>query len=139
MKQAWRQMWFGGVIRWGPALALMGTIFWFSNQSQLFVFPESWLDLVAKKLAHATGYFLLALAYRWGLECQGPGGRRRALLAWGLAVLYALSDEWHQTFVPGRNGNLLDVAVDSLGATAALFAWPLLVTRLGLSPRRWGC
>ncbi len=127
------------LIRWGPALGLMAGIFWFSHQSQLFVFPESWLDLAVKKLGHATGYFLLAMAYRWGLACQRPGGRRQALLAWGMALLYALSDEWHQTFVPGRNGNLVDVAVDGLGASLVFLAWPWLVARLGLSPRRWGC
>jgi VanZ family protein len=39
--------------------------------------------------------------------------------AWGIAVLYAISDEYHQTFVTGRHGSWVDVAIDSMGA--ALF------------------
>jgi len=42
------------------------------------------------------------------------------LLSAGLAVAYALSDEYHQTFVPGRNGNLFDVMIDGVGACAAM-------------------
>jgi len=45
-------------------------------------------------------------------------------LAWVLTVLYAMSDEFHQTFVPGRNGNALDVLIDaSAAALAALALW----------------
>ena len=46
------------------------------------------------------------------------------VLAWVLTVLYAVSDEYHQTFVPGRNGNALDVLIDASGAAlAALALW----------------
>jgi VanZ family protein len=41
---------------------------------------------------------------------------RVALVAWLLAVLYGLSDEFHQSFVPGRHASLVDVAFDALGA-----------------------
>jgi len=47
-------------------------------------------------------------------------------MAWVLSALYAASDEFHQTFVPGRAGRLLDVVVDWLGAGLAL----LLAMRL---------
>lgn len=62
------------------------------------------------------GYALLALSFAWGL-----GGKpKTAWLALLLAVLYAISDEFHQTFVPGRNGTPVDVAIDSLGASLGL-------------------
>ena len=40
--------------------------------------------------------------------------------AFVLSLLYAISDELHQTFVPGRSGRLTDVGFDSLGALLAL-------------------
>jgi VanZ family protein len=47
-------------------------------------------------------------------------------LAFILTVLYAISDEWHQFYVPGRYSDVRDVMVDALGALAAL----LLAQRL---------
>lgn len=41
-------------------------------------------------------------------------------MAWGLSVLYALSDEYHQTFVPGRNGTFVDLLIDASGALVGL-------------------
>jgi len=50
-------------------------------------------------------------------------------ISFAFAVLFAISDEWHQTFVPGRDGCVQDVVIDSIGATvAALF---LLARRAG--------
>jgi VanZ family protein len=50
------------------------------------------------------------------------GGKRPYLWAILLTILYAVSDEYHQTFVPGRNGQLADVLIDSLGGLIALFS-----------------
>jgi VanZ family protein len=47
-------------------------------------------------------------------------GRRRAWLALLITILYAFSDEYHQTFVPGRHGQLQDVAIDMTGALLAM-------------------
>jgi VanZ family protein len=69
-------------------------------------------------MAHATGYALLALGYLHGL---GGASRRVYLLAWLLAFLYAASDEFHQSFVPGRNGTMIDVGIDAFGAGMGLW------------------
>ena len=45
--------------------------------------------------------------------------RRAALLAFLIASLYAVTDEYHQTFVEGRNGSPIDWAIDSAGAALA--------------------
>jgi VanZ family protein len=51
-------------------------------------------------------------------------GFRRPGWAWSLTVLYAASDEFHQTFVPGRHGWYGDLVVDATGALlAALALW----------------
>ena len=64
------------------------------------------------------GYALLALAYWRALEFKD----RRQWLAWILAVLYAATDEYHQSFVPGRHPAVFDVMVyDNLGAALSLW------------------
>jgi VanZ family protein len=44
------------------------------------------------------------------------------LLAFALALTYAILDEWHQSFVPNRQCSLLDIAQDAVGAAAAVAA-----------------
>ena len=95
------------------ALLWMAVIFWFSSQPKLFYLPESWMDVIFKKSAHAFAYGVL-----WTLWWLATG--RRALLALVLTVAYAISDEWHQTFVSGRHGQWFDVGVDTLGALLAM-------------------
>ena len=90
------------------ALVWMSVIFWFSNQSRLFYLPEDWLDFIFKKTSHAAAYGILWLL--WWLALP-----RRTWLAGLIAVLYALADEFHQTFVPGRHGQFMDVLIDTAG------------------------
>jgi hypothetical protein len=106
------------VLNWVPALAVMGVIFWFSAQSgeELPVF--SWADKIVKKSGHMLGYALLALSYWYALGLQS----NRCWLAWLLAVLYAMTDEYHQSFVPFRSPSVWDVLVfDNLGALLSLW------------------
>jgi VanZ family protein len=114
---------------WLPPLAWMGLIFFFSAQPDLPQAPGPWLDTVLKKTGHAMAYGVLAWLYLQVLGQHFGAGRSRAILrivSIGLAAVYALSDEYHQTWVPGRDGNLLDVAVDGLGACGAmLLHWRL--------------
>lgn len=76
-----------------------------------------WADGLVKKGGHLMGYALLAIAY-W----RGLGHRRDTwLFAWMLAVLYAVTDEVHQTFVAGRTASVWDVVIfDSFGALSSL-------------------
>lgn len=102
------------------ALAWMGGIFWLSAQPDLPHAPEPWLDVVLKKGAHAALFGVLALLYLGVLQGDGPPSLRDRWLAFGLTVLYALSDEFHQSFVPGRTPSLRDVLIDGAGAALAL-------------------
>ena len=103
-----------------PAMAWMGSIYALSAQPSLPKAPEPLTDLLLKKGAHMAGYAVLMalwwrvlthtqLAKRWGQ----PMG---LVVAWTVTVLYAVSDEVHQTFVPGRSGRALDVLIDACGA-----------------------
>ena len=76
---------------------------------------EAW-DYIVKKCAHAVVYGLLALSYLRML----PGTNYK--LAWLFAVIYAVTDEYHQSFVPGRNPSVIDILVfDNFGAMIGLF------------------
>lgn len=98
----------------------MGLIFFLSAQPDLPQAPGPWLDALLKKGGHALAYGVLAWLYRRALGSFWHTSTGLRLTSGGLAVLYALSDELHQTFVPGRSGNLLDVMVDGVGACGAM-------------------
>lgn len=95
-------------------LALMALIFYFSAQQQ--VGPE--LPAFTRVIAHFTEYAVLAALWAWALS---PAlGRRALYVAAAITLLYAISDELHQSYVPGRDSDPLDVLVDGLGIAAAL-------------------
>jgi VanZ family protein len=106
--------------RWLPLLAWMGLIFVLSAQPDLPQAPGPWLDTLLKKTGHAGAYGVLAWLYQRALRARFRGSTALRVVSVGLAVVYGLSDEYHQTFVPGRNGRLSDVAVDGVGACGAM-------------------
>ena len=110
--QSWRQ----GVGRWLPLLAWMAAIFFMSDQPKTSIPSFGVWNTLIKKGAHFLAYALLAL-----LALRGTGGGKRPYL-WALLItsLYAISDEYHQTFIPGRHGQLMDVLIDSAGGATAL-------------------
>ena len=107
-----------------PAVLWAALIFWLSSMTTLeSPLSQGW-DFLLRKFAHAAEYAILALLLFRGL----PASSRtiKTVIAFGLAVLYAGSDEIHQAFVPGRFGNGTDVLIDSWGALIALsfvLAW----------------
>lgn len=107
-------------LRWGPALVLMLIIFVVSAQPKTDIPQFGFWDLAVKKLAHLLGYGLLAVAMGRGVRGAAPFAWRQLVWALALTVIYALTDEYHQTFVAGRGGNLIDVGIDGLGATLGL-------------------
>jgi VanZ family protein len=117
---------------WAPPLALMAVIFFFSAQSDLNS-GLGVIDLIGRKAVHAAEYALLALLWWRALRTTRLGERRALGVAFAVAVAYAASDEWHQTFVPGRHGSPLDVAIDATGAALATLA---LRSRLRAPDRR---
>lgn len=73
------------------------------------------MALPVRKCAHATEYAVLGFLWYGLLASYGVSGRRRFFTAIIASVLYAATDEFHQLFVPGRSGQILDVLIDSLG------------------------
>jgi VanZ family protein len=107
--------------RWLLVASWMALIFFLSSQPQLPSPPDPWADLIFKKGAHFAVYAVLAVLFRRAL----PPSRWIWALSWVLTVLYAASDEWHQSFVPGRHPHITDVLIDLCGAAAGLliFWW----------------
>ena len=94
---------------WVPVVAWAAAIFALSSVPAL----DSGLgwDLLLRKAAHFTEYAVLGALLARAV---------RELPAFAFAVAYAVTDELHQMFVPGRAGTLLDVAVDAAGALTGI-------------------
>jgi VanZ family protein len=105
---------------WLPVLAWAALIFAFSSVPDLGTGLGGW-DLALRKLAHAAEYAVLG-----ALLVRATG---RSGLAFALGVLYAMSDEWHQTFVSGRMGSPVDVAIDAVGVAFGVFVWQTIRAR----------
>ena len=103
------------VYRFAPVFIWMGVIFGFSSIASIPGAQIIWWDFVIKKTAHMVVFgilfYLLVRADNWSRE------DKRYWLAFGLTFLYAVSDEWHQSFVPGRHARWYDVVFDLLGAS----------------------
>lgn len=73
-----------------------------------------------RKNAHFSVYLLLGIltinGFTLSYSDRSLAVKRKVLLSLLICILYAFSDELHQTFVPGREGQLLDVVIDSFGA-----------------------
>lgn len=126
-----RRYWF--LVVWGPPLVLMLLIFAFSAQPKpappagvgrvyfsgvMPIFTAYSWETLAKKGAHVIGYGLLAALIMRGYLIQGRAPREAARLAILIAISYALTDELHQAFVPGRHASMLDIGFDYVGAVS---------------------
>jgi hypothetical protein len=85
-------------------------------------------DFIIKKSFHFTEYFiLLLLTFRAFKNSLNLSLKNNYLLSLLFVILYAVSDEFHQTLVPTREGTLRDVIIDTLGGlAAAYYIWKLL-------------
>lgn len=90
-------------------------IFAFSAQQQLPSPNEFALNFIFKKIAHITVYFILYLLAYHAISFDEKRTKRASLLSFVTCLLYALSDEFHQSFIPGRTSNIRDVFYDAIG------------------------
>jgi len=99
---------------WLPVVLWAGVIFALSAIPSLGTGLGTW-DLILRKGAHMTEYAVLAFLLARALGREAP--------ALALGILYAASDEFHQSFVRGRHASPIDVAIDSVGLLLGLLAW----------------
>jgi VanZ family protein len=128
------------VLYWLPVILWMGFIFWMStdtfsseNTSSMlgkilpFLVPEispqaaELIHEFIRKTAHVTEYFILGLllfrAFRG--DSSASGTCRWPFLAFIVVVLFAVTDELHQSFVPTRGASYVDVGIDTAGGLLA--------------------
>ncbi len=119
--------------RWLSVLVYMAGIFYLSSLSRPTL-PIKMSD----KLAHVAEYALLSALV---LRAANGGFSRRAtlgavLLAFLLSSAYGASDEWHQSFVPGRVCSLGDLAADAAGSLLAALALAVATRRAATGDRK---
>lgn len=98
---------------WVPVALWAGLLFFLSSRSD----PGA-AGRIPDWLTHGAAYLLLAvlLARAVAGGVGRPLAARTALVVVLVATLYGVSDEWHQSFVPGRDSSAGDVAKDAGGA-----------------------
>jgi VanZ family protein len=135
---------------WFPVFLWASLIFFFStdvfssaNTAGAFepilqqIFPQLTPDYIEhihavfRKLGHFTEYFVFGGLLWRALHSQDVAGTRSRRLALSLAitVIYAVSDEWHQSFVPSRTANVIDVLIDTIGGLCGIWSFKLRKSR----------
>jgi len=87
------------------------------------------IDNVVREAAHFAEYFVLGVSLCLAMSSffMGDRGKYKWLILF--AIGYAISDEVHQYFVPGRCFQMLDIIIDSIGATAGILLWKMVYGR----------
>ena len=106
---------------WLPVLVWAGFIFYLSSIPDL----ESGLkqDFILRKIAHILEYAILTFLFLRALAKESLSVKKIAVFSLFFSLFYALSDEYHQTFVFGREGSLKDVGIDSIGVLLMSLVW----------------
>ncbi|MEP7167046.1 MAG: VanZ family protein [Candidatus Woesebacteria bacterium] len=97
---------------WGPVVLWCGLIFFLSSQPHLPGPEDKTWDFVLKKAGHLTVYFIL---FRLVYRAYGKQTKHRMLRTFLICIAYAASDEFHQSFVPGRTPMIRDIGIDIIG------------------------
>ena len=95
----------------------------------IFMQRAEMIHIFVRKAAHMTEYFLLALSLQLPLYFylkQKICFKKRIIIGFLFTVLIASADEFYQTTIPGRSGNITDICIDSTGALIAMIFLTLL-------------
>jgi VanZ family protein len=116
------------ILAWIPAIVWAGLIFAFSAQPNLRFVPDDGLDFLIRKAGHMVVFGILALLI-WRAVATTTALRRPLAWALVLVVLYAITDELHQSIVAGREASAGDVGIDAAGALVVLVATQIVQLR----------
>ena len=101
---------------WAALLVWMGAIFYLSNQPGLGFGLAPFWEFVLRKIAHMFEYGVLAFLFFRVFSLTDKNRNKNLFWAFVFSVLYALTDEYHQTFIYAREGTLRDVGFDIAGS-----------------------
>jgi len=94
--------------------------------------PIGFIEFFIRKAGHVSEYAVLALLWSLALLAKRIKAVIALLTSSIISVLYACTDEWHQTFVPDRTGHAIDVAIDAIGVAVAI-----IIVLVGIGVRKW--
>lgn len=107
---------------WIPVIVWAGVIFLFSTLVVVKSPEFNLVDFIVKKSAHFVEYAILALLlYRALINTTRLSKKKAGMLTVLFIVFYGISDEYHQSFTPGREPAIRDILIDSLGGATSLF------------------
>lgn len=137
-------------VHWLPVVIWMGLIFYLSHQPAeqsselssgvvemllrilLVVFPidgeSTYLHFLVRKAAHFFAYFMLSIFVMYAIRSLVTNLLKSTFLSLLICILYAISDEIHQLYIPGRSGEVRDVLIDSAGSLSGLILYFIIVT-----------
>ncbi len=111
-----------------PVIIWCSVIFSLSNRPTISTVDSYAIDFALKKLAHFIEYFILGvLVYR---------ATKNVWISIGFCIAYAVSDEFHQSFIPGREPRGRDVIIDSFGSITAVITWKKLFLKTKLTLKK---
>lgn len=124
---------------WIPVVVWMGVIFFLSGRSSIQVADEPVINFLFFKTLHVIEFSLLFMLYFRALKntLRIAIGINVFAVAFVLTLLYAVTDEIHQLFVPSREGRLRDVIIDAIGAGGAWIYLELLLPKAPKKLRSW--
>ena len=106
---------------WLPTLVWAAIIFYASSRGAIVTSDSYGLDFFIKKTAHFVEYFILSwLVFRSLKQTVQLTFQKIIILTFVVCVLYAVSDEYHQSYVPGREPRVRDILIDTFGISTAL-------------------
>lgn len=115
---------------WTPVVIWCVVIFSFSSMQVGSASEFYWKDFVVKKTAHLIEYGILATLIYRALINNNFSKNKAAMLAILLCFIYGLTDEFHQSFTPGRGPKFTDALIDTFGATIAVMGLIFNLNRL---------
>jgi VanZ family protein len=112
-----------------PAVLWGLVIFFFSSKQTGTASEVHWQDFVVKKTAHMVEYAIFAMLLYRALTNTGVTKKKALVTALLFCILYGFTDEYHQSFTPGREPHIRDVVFDTIGASISVYSiWKLLPT-----------
>lgn len=116
-----------GLLAWAAAIFIVSS---FPNP------PDAGGEELQYEIAHVVEYLIFGVLASGALRSNFPERPLAgiAAAAWAVSVLYGMSDEFHQSFVPNRDANWFDVGLDALGAAIGVTAAAVVAFRRRTRP-----
>ncbi|MGZ9585711.1 VanZ family protein [Paenibacillus marinisediminis] len=100
--------------------------FYYDGELVTSELPYDFIEFFIRKGGHVAEFALLAFLVIHSFRVLGWNRAKAVTLGASIALVYAMSDEWHQSFVAGRTGHAIDVGVDSIGISLVVLCYVIV-------------